>query len=160
LPQITIEYMIMIPILIMQIFLFPLTANLIMNVWVDSRRTLVLQETVGHLGSSVQQLYYSLNHNSIADGSVTLKWDGPPFIEGYAYTATATELNSSSYSKIMNITLTLVGANGEASTLVTLGNNAIWQNSTFTSNYKSMTINATKSLDGTIQLSFEGEGYT
>lgn len=63
--QISIEYMIMIPILILQIFLFPFAATAIMNGWTDSRMTIQLQEVSGHLGSSIQQLYYTMNHESI-----------------------------------------------------------------------------------------------
>ena len=157
-PQITIEYMIMIPILIMQIFLFPLTAGLIMNGWVDSRRTLALQETAGHLGSSIQQLYSALNHETIFEGTVTNKLDTPPFIEGYAYMGQATlrtaldpALNS---SKVLDITLTLMGTSVEGTASVTLGQNILWQNSTLMSNSTSAGIIAEKLLNGTIQLSF------
>ena len=158
-PQVTIEYMIMIPILIMQIFLFPLTAGWIMNTWVDSRRTLALQEAASHLGSSMQQIYSSLNHAAIAAGTVTNKLDIPPFIEGYAYVGNATlrtaldpALNS---SKILDITLRLMGVSIEATTSVTLGQNVEWQqNSTFMSNSTYASINAEKQSNGVIRLSF------
>lgn len=158
-PQVTIEYMIMIPILIMQIFLFPLTAGWIMNTWVDSRRTLALQEAASHLGSSMQQIYSSLNHATIAAGTVTNKLDIPPFIEGYAYVGNATlrtaldpALNS---SKILDITLRLMGVSIEATTSVTFGQNVEWQqNSTFMSNSTYASINAEKQSNGVIRLSF------
>ena len=159
-PQITIEYMIMIPILIMQIFLFPLTAGWIMNTWVDSRRTLALQETASHLGSSIQQVYSSLNHGSISAGTVTNRLEVPPFIEGYAYTGNATlrttlepELNS---SKVLDITLRLMGSRIETMTSVTLGQNVAWQNSTFMSNSTYASIIAQKMPNSTILLSFGG----
>jgi hypothetical protein len=161
--QITIEYMIMIPILIMQIFLFPLTAGWIMNTWVDSRQTLALQETASHLGSSIQQVYSALNHESISAGTVTNRLEVPPFIEGYAYTGNATlrtaldpELNS---SKILDITLRLMGGRIESTTSVTLGQNVEWQPSTFMSNSTDASIKAEKYLNGTesvIRLSFGG----
>jgi hypothetical protein len=150
--------MIMIPILIMQIFLFPLTASLIMNGWVDSRRTLALQETASHLGSTIQQLYSALNHETISEGTVTNKLDTPPFIEGYAYMGQATlrtaldpALNS---SKVLDITLTLMGTRIETTSSVTLGQNVLWQNLTLMSNSTSAGIIAEKLWDGTIQLSF------
>ncbi len=62
--------MIMVPILILQIFLFPIAATAIMNAWSDSRMTIELQEISGHLGSSIQQLYYTMNHASISSGSI------------------------------------------------------------------------------------------
>ena len=158
-PQITIEYMIMIPILIMQIFLFPLTAGWIMTTWVDSRRTLALQETASHLGSSIQQVYSALNHESISAGAVTNRLEVPPFIEGYAYTGNATlrTLNPTpNSSKVLDITLKFKGYNIEATTSVTLGQNVEWQNSTFISNSTYASVIAEKQSNNTIWLSFGG----
>lgn len=158
-PQVTIEYMIMVPILILQIFLFPIAAATIMGAWSNSRMTLELQEVSGHLGSSIQQLYYTMNHASISSGSLTAKLAVPTTItdgnNGYNYMITlsnATNLNSS--VKVMNLTLSLIGTSGKASTLVTLGQNAYWNNSAFKSNNISL-INATKA-SGIISLSFQG----
>ena len=156
--QITIEYMIMIPILILQIFLFPLTAGWIMTTWVDSRQTLALQETASHLGSSIQQMYSALNHESISEGTVTNRLEVPPFIEGYAYTGNATLRTAlaQNSSKFLDITLSLRGTSIQASTSVTLGQNVEWQNSTFMSNSTFASILANKQPNGTILLSFGG----
>jgi hypothetical protein len=155
--HITIEYMIMVPVLILQIFIFPFAASAIMNVWVDQRKTLELQEVSGHLGSFMQQIYYTMNHVSISTGTLTAKLDTPPLIENYAYTIilqNATNPNNS--VKIMNLTLSLIGTNNHASTLVTLGENAAWQeNSTYNSIHVSI-ITASKT-SSTISLSFEGD---
>ena len=152
--------MIMIPILILQIFLFPLTAGWIMTTWVDSRQTLALKETVSHLGSSIQQVYSALNHESISAGIVTNRLEVPPFIEGYAYTGNATlrtaldpALNS---SKILDVTLRLNGGRIVATTSVTLGQNVEWQNSTFMSNSTFASIIANKQSNGTILMFFGG----
>jgi hypothetical protein len=154
--QITIEYMIMIPILIMQIFLFPLTAGWIMNTWTDSRQTLALQETASHLGSSIQQVYSALNHDSISAGAFTNKLDTPPFIEGHVYKGTAALRNASdpNSARILDLTLTLVGTSLVATSSVTLGQNVLWQNSTLMSNSTYAGISAEKLWNGTIQLSF------
>jgi hypothetical protein len=156
LTQITIEYMIMIPILIMQIFLFPLTAGIIMNGWVDSRRTLALQETASHLGSSMQQLYLSLNHDSISSGVVNNTLDAPPFIEGYSYTGTAALRNASDQNsaRILDVNLRLVGTSIETTSSITLGNNVLWGNTTLMSNSTYAGISAAKLPNGTIQLAF------
>ena len=71
-PSITLEYMIMIPVLIAQIFIFPFTASVIMNTWTDSRMTIELQETAGHMGSSIQQLYYMMNHDAMSNGTISI----------------------------------------------------------------------------------------
>ncbi len=148
-PSIAIEYMIMIPVLIVQIFIFPLTASVIMDTWVDSRMTIELQETAGHVGSSIQQLYYIMNHASMSAGTMTITLDTPPLIEGHAYTTTLTHVThlDNSY-QIMNVTLKLMGTKDHTSTLVTLGQNVDWQeNLSFNSTAHSLNIVATKTAD-------------
>ncbi|MDH5481963.1 MAG: hypothetical protein OEY22_03655 [Candidatus Bathyarchaeota archaeon] len=159
-PHVTIEYVIMVPVLVLQIFLFPLTANWLMNIWVDSRRTLVLQEAASQLGSTIQQIYFALNHATISTGTVTQKSNVPSFIENYPYTGNATlrtildpALNS---SKILEITLRLKTAGTIASTSVILGQNVLWQESTFISNSTNACIRAEKLANGTISLFFGG----
>jgi hypothetical protein len=150
--------MIMTPVLIMLIFLLPFSASLITNGWADSRRTLLLQETAGSLSSSMQQLYSSLGHESVKTGVVTCKLNAAAFIEGYAYVGNATlrnvidpDVNS---SKILDVTLSFIGTNGEAKVSVTLGNNAEWESSTLVSNSTSAGINGEKLSNGMIRLSF------
>jgi hypothetical protein len=160
--QITIEYMIMIPMLILQIFLFPLTAGWIMTTWTDSRQTLALKETAGQLGSSVHQVYSALNHGSISAGQVTNSLEIPPFIEGYAYKGHAVLRSTSEVaansSKVLDITLTFLNGRIETTTSVTLGPNAKWiQNSEFMSNSSYASLIAQKMLNGTILMSFEGD---
>ena len=159
--QITIEYMIMIPILILQIFLFPLTAGWIMTTWVDSRQTLALQETASHLGSSVHQMYSALNHESISAGTVTNRLEVPPFIEGYAYKGNASLRASNpvpNSSQVLDITLRFMGGHIESTTSVTLGQNVSWDSdSEFMSNSTFASIIAEKMSNGTILMYFEGD---
>ncbi len=138
--HITIEYMIMVPVMIAQIILFPYLAVTMRDSWVNSNMELELGEICGHLGSSIQQLYYSMNHASISSGSLTAKLSTPPLIgDGYGnfYNYTITFQNATnSYNdvKIMKIVLDIQGRNGDASTIVTLGPNADWSdNSTYVS---------------------------
>lgn len=158
-PQITIEYMIMVPMLILQIFLFPLTAGLMMNNWVDSRQTLALRETASNLGSSIQQVYYALNHESISTGNVSSRLPITPFIEGYAYRGNASlraaEANSSQF---LDITLKFMGSDIEATETVTLGSNVNWaSDSAFASNSTNANLVAEKLANNTILFSFEGD---
>lgn len=156
--QITIEYMIMIPILILQIFLFPLTAGWIMATWTDSRQTLALQETASYLGSSVHQVYSALSHESISAGSVTNRLEFPTFIEGYAYNGSASLRDPVSDSKVLDITLTFMGGSIKTTTSVTLGPNVAWDaNSQFMSNSSYASLIAEKMANGTILMSFEGD---
>jgi hypothetical protein len=157
--QITIEYMIMIPILILQIFLFPLTAGWIMTTWTDSRQTLALQETASYMGSSIHQVYSALNHESISAGTVTNRLEVPAFIEGYAYKGNASLRASDpapNSSQVLDITLRFIGGHIESTTSVTLGQNVAWQNSTFMSNSTDASLIAQKMSNGTILLYFGG----
>ncbi len=153
--HVTIEYMILVPVLIMQIFLFPFVATTIMNTWTDQQRTLELQEIAGHLGSSVQQLYFTINRASDETGCLTSTLDTPSTVDNHFYSISLWDVsNPSSSAKVMKLTLNIIGESGESSSLITLGNNAAWQDGvTFRSNVTS--ISATKS-SGSILLSFEG----
>jgi hypothetical protein len=154
-PHVTIEYVIMMPVMIMQIFLFPIAANVIMNVWVDSRRTLTLQDVTSHLGSTIQQLYFSLNHETIPSGKATYLPGLPPFIEDSYYVATATPLTGSANSTILlELTVILVGTSDSSQTTVVLGSNVVWQQSSFISNSINACISAQKFANGTISLWF------
>lgn len=157
--HITIEYVIMIPVLIMQIILFPLTTSWLMNVWVDSRRTLALQDAASHLGSTIQQLYFSLNHETISAGTATYSPGLPPFIEDYNYIGNATLRKvsaSADSSKVLSITLTLARTKIIVTTLVILGSNVLWQPSVFVSNSTNALVSAEKLSNGTIRLYFGG----
>lgn len=159
--HISIEYVIMIPVLILQIFLFPLTTNWVMSMWTDNRRTLALQDAASHLGSTIQQLYFTLNEEEILAGTVTLKSPVPPLIDNFPYSGNATlrtaldpALGS---SKILEITLTLQDLGVTAHTMVILGNNVEWQNSTFVSNSLNAGIKAEKIVseeNALVRLSF------
>jgi hypothetical protein len=157
-PHVTIEYVIMMPILILQIFLFPLTAGWLMNVWVDSRRSLALQDVASHLGSTIQQLYFSLNHQTISAGKATYLPGLPSLIEDSPYVGNATlrtvldpALNS---SKVLELTVRLVSTRTIVSTFVILGPNVSWKESVFVSNSMNACVSAEKNLTGTIFMQF------
>ncbi len=156
--HVTIEYMILAPVLILQIFLFPYVAQVMTAHWEDSRLQLEVEEITGHLGSSVQQLYYTMNRQNISSGSLTVKLDTPPRIVDSAYNcsytitvAHAAAYTKGEYAQIMNITVSLFATH--ASTLVTLGENADWEDASFSSDKVSV-ISAARSQDF-IWLSFE-----
>jgi hypothetical protein len=160
LSDVAIEYVIMLPLLILQIVLFPVAAGLLMNVWVGSSRTLALQEAANNLGSDIQQIYSELNQAAIPATAVTQKSSVPTFIENYPYTGTATLQAASGSalnpSKVLKITLTLETAGTSVTTLVILGQNAQWSPSTFESNSTNAGILAQKFANATICLSFTG----
>jgi hypothetical protein len=156
--QITIEYMILVPVLILILFLFPIAVTSIMGTWVDSRRSLELREAASHLGSSIQQVYLSLNHTSIQAGTLQGVIDVPRFIEGYVFKGNASLRTAVDPvldpTRILDITLKYIGLGITATTSITLGQNVEWLPSTFSSNSTNACLNAQKLLDGTIRLSF------
>ncbi len=148
----------MIPILLLQIFLFPFSAAWLMNIWVDSRRDLALQDVASHLGSTIQQIYFSVDHETISAVKVTHSPGLPPFIEDHYYKGTATlrkvsdpELNS---SKILELTVALAATTNAVTASVVLGPNATWRESVFISNSTHACVSAEKSVNGTICLYF------
>jgi hypothetical protein len=154
--EIAVEYVILIPLLMVQIFLFPYAANLIMSNWTTQSRTLALQDAASQLGSSIQQLYSALNHVTVTSGSVTSSLGIPSSISGYVFYGNASLITAGLGSaEVLNLTLTFVGSRVSASTTITLGENAQWQqSSSFMSNSTTACINANKNSSGTVLLSF------
>jgi len=156
--HVAIEYMIMIPVLIAQIILFPLAANAFMNTWVNARRTGELQNSAIVLGSVMQQMYLSLNRAVTPSGSASYFPNLPPFIENQFYTGNAVLQTMAgggpSSSQVLKITLLINAVNVSTSTSVVLGNNAVWYNSTFMSNSNNAIVSAEKFPNGTIALWF------
>ena len=156
--HVTIEYMILIPALILQIFLFPMFVNVAMGQWTTDRQTLELQQTASSLSSLIEQTYLSLNHTSVLSCTFNSALNFPVTIEGYTYTAKATlqAISSTDYgaSKVLTITMSFEGKNLSTTTEVTLGQNVKWGNSDFTSNPSTNYLIAQKFADQTIQLSF------
>lgn len=156
--HIAIEYVIMLPILIMQILLFPLTANWLMNVWVDSRRSLAVQDVATHLGSTMQQLYFALNHETISAGKATYSTGLPSYIENLPYFGIATLRGSlggtANSSRILEIVITLLSTKTTISSSAVLGPNVVWQASTYWSNSTHACVTAEKFANGTISMYF------
>jgi hypothetical protein len=117
--------MIMIPVLILQIFLFPIVASSIMDNWSTAQRTLELQQNAGHLSSTIQQLYYTVNRiDEDCQMNLHLDIEQP---EQYAYTVTLWHVNAPETSyKIMNVSLSAAGTRSSAFSLVTLGSEVNW----------------------------------
>ena len=158
-PHITIEYVILIPLLFAQILVFPLAASIMASSWVDARREAALQDAASHLASTIQQLYLSVNREEIAAGNMTQASTLPQTIESYPYEAwgNLTILDSNS-SRVLTLTLRLEEAGNTATATALLGSNAEWDGGTFRSNSPDASIKVRKFVNGTLIFSFEG-GY-
>jgi len=158
--NITVEYMILIPVLILQIFLLPYATSTIMNYWSTSSETLALNDASSRIGTSIQQLYFFLNNPSVASGTVTNDLKVSPYIGNYAYIGNATlfSVSGSGSGRVLELTLRLMGNAISTTSPFTLGNNVQWLKSTFMSNSTSTCINAYKDSNNTIWLSFNYVG--
>lgn len=154
--HITVEYMILIPILILQIFLLPYVAGIFMNYWTTSSDTIALNDACAHIRASIGQLYLFLNNPSVSSGTVTNDLDLSAYIGNYAYIGNGTlmSVSGSGSGEILELNLSLIGSSISTSAPVTLGENVQWVNSTFMSNSNVACITGQKESNNTILLSF------
>ena len=125
-----------------------------MDVWVDRRRETALQDVASHVGSTIQQLYLSLNREEIGAGTVNQTSNVPPFIESIPYVVTASDRRIEN-STMIDLHLALMGTSITATTYVTLGSNALLGTQrTFISNSTTACIKVEKFSNGTLSFSF------
>lgn len=158
-PHITIEHVILVPLLFIQILVFPFVASMMASNWADSYRDAALKDAANHLASTIQQLYLSVNRREISAGNVTQASTLPPTIESYPYTAVGS-LNSPSTpdsSKILTLSLTLEKVENTATANAVLGPNVLWEEeSIFQSTSPNASIEVQKFANGTLLFSFGG----
>jgi len=153
-PHITIEYTILVPILFVQIIVFPFAANVMVTTWTNNHREAELQGAADHLASTIQQFYLSVNRKEITVGNITQASTLPPTIQSYPYKATGS-LRTADSSKVLTLLLELQGTKTTATTTAVLGSNVLWiEESVFQSNSLNASIEVQKFADGTLLFSF------
>ena len=152
--HITIEYVIMIPVLFAQIIVFPFAANVMATKWTDNQREAELQDAAGHLASTIQQLYLSINRKEISVGNITQASTLPPTIQSHPYTANGS-LRIVDSSKVLTLFLELQGTRTTATATAVLGSNVLWmEESVFRSDSLDASIEVQKFANGTLLFSF------
>jgi len=154
--HITIEYVIMIPVLFAQIIVFPFAANVIATTWTDNQREAELQNAADHLASTIQQLYLFINRKEISVGNITQASTLPPTIQSYPYTATGS-LRIIDSSKMLSLFLELQGTRTTATATAVLGSNVLWDSSpesVFQSDSLNASIKVQKFANGTLLFYF------
>ena len=156
--SVTIEYVILIPLLFTQMIVFPLVASTMTNSWQESQRDVALQEVANHLASNIQQLYLTVNRDEILAGNINQTSTLPITVASYPYTATASLSTASEPGsvKILTVTITLDELDKPATASAVLGNNVQWTDSTLRSNSADASINIQKAPDNTLSFSFGG----
>lgn len=152
-PHVSMEYAIMVPILLVQVILIPAAVSWMMDTWVVRRRETALQDIASYMGSTIQQIYFSLNRQEVMAGTTTQAANVPLFIESIPYVVTASDKKIEN-STLIDLYFALIGTGTSVSTRVTLGPNVLWEESTFVSNSTSACIKVEKSSDGTLSFSF------
>lgn len=157
--NVTIEHIILVPLLFTQIIVFPFVATRISSSWQDSHRDVALEEVAGHLTITVQQLYLTVNWDDILDGTVTHAPTIPATIDSRPYRVTGS-LNTPSdpnATRILTLTLTLEKFKNTVTAVAVLGPDVLWaEESVLHSNSPDASIVAQKFSNGTIGFSFGG----
>ena len=154
--HITIEYVILFPLLFSQILVFPFAASIMASSWAEARREVALQDVASHLASTIQQFYLSVNREEISAGNITHASTLPSTIESYAYTAIGDLSAPLDSSRVLTLTLGLEGAGDTVTATALLGPNAEWDGGTFRSSSSDASIKVQKFVNGTLLFSFEG----
>jgi len=157
-PSVTIEYVILIPLLFTQVIVFPLVASTMTSNWQDSQRDVELQDAADHLASTIQQLYLTVNNEDILAGTVTQASTIPITISSYPYTATGSLSSPSDpdSTRILTVILTLEEVGNTATAKAVLGPNVQWTDSNLRSNSPNASIDVQKFSNSTLVFSFGG----
>jgi hypothetical protein len=126
--------------------------------WQNSQRDAELQTVADHMASTIQQLYLTINSQSVLIGNVTQASTFPITVAAYPYTATASLNNppNPDATKILTVTLTLDDVANTVSADAVLGPYVQWTESTFRSTSSDASINVQKFSNGTLKFSFGG----
>ena len=155
-PHSSMEYAIMVPVLLVQVILIPAATAWIIDVWTVKRKENALQDIANHVGSTIQQLYFSLNRDDVTPGTTLQSANFPLDVENIPFTIIAFSKKVEN-TTILDLQLALTGTEVTTTSRVTLGPNTLWKDSTFSSNSTDPGIGVVKFSNGTLQFSFEQE---
>ncbi len=155
--HVAVEAVIMTPLLVIQILLFPYVATTMTSYWADATRDITLQETASQIASTIQQLYISLTRIEVTTGTVKQASSFPTQIAGHTYTARGLLRDSSgpNSGKVLMINVTLQGLGNTATAQTSMGHNTLWNaGSIFNSASLDASIKVQKFANGTLLFSF------
>jgi hypothetical protein len=158
-PSVTIEYVILIPLLFTQVIVFPFVASTMTSSWQNSQRDIELQDAADHLASTIQQLYLTVNRDEVLECTVTQASPVPVTVGSYPYDVTCSLSDPPDGSaKVLTVSLELDDVGNTANASAVLGDNVEWIDSTLRSNSAEASINVEKldDADHTLVFSFGG----
>ena len=157
-PNVTVEYVILIPLLFTQVIVFPLVASTMTSNWQNSQRGIELQDAADHLASTIQQFYLTVNRDEILASTITQASPVPTTVSSYRYTATGSLSSPSdpNSTRILMVTLTLEEVGNTVTAEAVLGPNVKWTESTLHSSSANASIIVQKFSNNTLVFSFGG----
>jgi hypothetical protein len=138
--------------------MFPLIASTMTSYWGNATREVALQEVASQMGSTIEQLYLSLNRIDVSTGTITQASTFPTEIASYQYTAKGSLMASSepNSGKILILNVTMQNAGNTIINRTPLGPNVLWnEESIFYSSSPNASIKVQKFANGTLLFSFE-----
>lgn len=155
--SVTVEYVMLIPLLFAQVIVFPYVASTVSSNWQESQLTIELQDAADHMSSTIQQLYLTVNRDEILEGTITQASPVPVTIASYPYTAYGSLSDPPDGSaKIFTVTLTLDDAGNTVTSSAVIGSNTKWTSSTFRSTSADASVIVQKFSNGTLAFAFGG----
>ena len=142
-----IEYAILLPILVLQIIVLPLSASWMMSVWTNDRMKDELQEAASQVTNTIKQLYLALTGPNVVLTSTQVNQvlNLPTTIESHLYYATGPP--SGNYTRL-NLHFILQGTGISTNSSAIFGSKIHWDSSKFFSNSSSVSIEAGWSSSG------------
>ena len=154
--SVTIEYVILIPLLFTTVIIFPMVAERMTSEHQKSQLSIELQSVADHMASTVQQLYLTLNGEDILTGTVTQASPVPVTVGGYPYTVEGQLSSPDGSARVFTAFLTLDDIGNTVTASAVLGPNVLWTDSVLRSTSVDASIIVEKYSNGTLGFSFGG----
>ena len=155
--NVAVEAVILAPLLVVQIILFPFVANTMASNWANATRDVTLKELASQMANTIQQLYLSLNRPEVSAGNITQASTFPKEISGHPYDAIGLLKGSSQlgFGKVFFLNVTLQKLGNTVMVQTPLGPNVLWnEKSFFESSSPNASIRVQKFVNGTLLFSF------
>lgn len=148
--HVVVEHIILIPLMIVLVVIFPVSANYVAVSYANQQREVMADGAMNQVTSTLQQLSYSLSQTEIQPCNITMTEPLPRMIDSYTYNLSA----SMSLPQQVTLQLTLPGLNFQTNKTMTLTSNIQWLNSEYCSRLPDARLLIEKLSNGTIIFSF------
>ena len=148
--NIVVEHLMLLPLMIVVVILFSAAANSVAATYINQQLGVIAESALNQLTSTIQQLYYSLNQETIVPCNVTVTKPLPEKIDTYTYDVSATVKAGNE----LTLSLFVPNINIQVNKTINLSPNAQWSNSQFYSISPTAAIKVQKLGNGTLLFRF------